>query len=326
MEIAVISGKGGTGKSCISAAFATLSEQVVLADCDVDAANLYILFNPTHEEEQTFISGQKAVIDYDKCRNCGSCLDSCRFDAISVANGEIVISEILCDGCKLCSRICPFQAIVMVNEDKSRMYAGSFRNGKMVYGRLSPGEENSGKLVNMVRDRAKMMAKEHQLDTIIIDGPPGIGCSAISTITGVDHVVIVTEPTVSGLHDMKRALEITAQFKLKTWVIVNKFDLNTDMTLQIERYCQQKEIAVVGKLPFEKLVVNAMVDCKSIIEFAPESEIALLIKTAYDRIRTAEIKRRCLEIKKTVAGIYNISTNLDQLFVPALVVVIQFLM
>ncbi len=285
MEIAVISGKGGTGKSSISAAFATLSEKVVLADCDVDAANLYILFNPTHEEEQVFVSGQKAVIDYNKCRNCGSCLDSCRFDAISLSDGEIVISEILCDGCKLCSRICPFDAIKMVNEDKSRMYAGTFRNGKMVYGRLSPGEENSGKLVNMVRDKAKTMAKEHQLETIIIDGPPGIGCSAISTITGVDHVVVVTEPTVSGLHDMKRALEVTTNFKLKTWVIVNKFDLNRDLTDRIENYCQQRGIAVIGKFPFDRLVVDAMVNCKSVMEWAPDSEMALLIKKAYNKIK-----------------------------------------
>jgi len=291
MEIAVISGKGGTGKSSISAAFATLSEKVVLADCDVDAANLYILFNPTHEEEQVFVSGQKAVIDYNKCRNCSSCLDSCRFGAISLSDGEIVISDILCDGCKLCSRICPFEAINMVNEDKSRMYAGSFRNGKMVYGRLSPGEENSGKLVNMVRDKAKQLSKDHQLETIIIDGPPGIGCSAISTITGVDHVVIVTEPTVSGLHDMKRALEITSNFKLKTWVIVNKFDLNMDLTHQIESYCQQRNISVVGKFPFNRLVVDAMVNCKSVIEFAPDSEVAKMIRESYSAITHIDSKQ-----------------------------------
>lgn len=284
MEIAVISGKGGTGKSSISAAFATLSEKVVLADCDVDAANLYILFNPTHEEERIFVSGQKAVIDYKKCRNCGSCLDSCRFGAISLSDGEIVISDILCDGCKLCSRICPFGAINMENEDKSRMYAGSFRNGKMVYGRLSPGEENSGKLVNMVRNKAKQLSKDHQLETIIIDGPPGIGCSAISTITGVDHVVIVTEPTISGLHDMKRALEITSNFKLKTWVIVNKFDLNTDLTHQIESYCQQRNISVVGKFPFDRLVVDAMVNCKSIVEYAPDSDVVKMIRESYNTI------------------------------------------
>ena len=291
MEIAVISGKGGTGKSSISAAFATLSEKVVLADCDVDAANLYILYNPTHEEERIFVSGQKAVIDYKKCRNCGSCLDSCRFGAISLSDGEIVISDILCDGCKLCSRICPFEAINMENEDKSRMYAGSFRNGKMVYGRLSPGEENSGKLVNMVRDKAKQLSKDHQLETIIIDGPPGIGCSAISTITGVDHVVIVTEPTISGLHDMKRALEITSNFKLKTWVIVNKFDLNTDLTHQIESYCQQRNISVVGKFPFDRLVVDAMVNCKSVIEFAPDSEVAKMIRESYSAITHIDSKQ-----------------------------------
>lgn len=284
MEIAVISGKGGTGKSSISAAFATLSEKVVLADCDVDAANLYILFNPTHEEEQVFISGQKAIIDYDKCTSCGQCIDYCRFDAISEIKGEIVISETSCDGCRLCSRICPAEAISMVNEDKSKMYAGTFRNGKMVYGRLSPGEENSGKLVNMVRDKAKQLSKDHQLETIIIDGPPGIGCSAISTITGVDHVVIVTEPTISGLHDMKRALEITSNFKLKTWVIVNKFDLNTDLTHQIESYCQQKNISVAGKFPFDRLLVDAMVNCKSIIEFSPDSEISKMIRESYSAI------------------------------------------
>lgn len=284
MEIAVISGKGGTGKSSISAAFATLSENVVLADCDVDAANLYILFNPTHEEEQVFVSGQKAVIDYEKCTSCGQCIEYCRFDAISEINGEMIISETLCDGCRLCSRICPSEAITMVNEDKSRMYAGSFRNGKMVYGRLSPGEENSGKLVNMVREKAKQLSKDHQLETIIIDGPPGIGCSAISTITGVDHVVIVTEPTISGLHDMKRALDITANFKLKTWVIVNKFDLNTDVTSQIENYCRQANISIAGKFPFDRLVVDAMVNCKSIIELSPYSEISKMIKESFRMI------------------------------------------
>jgi len=284
MEIAVISGKGGTGKSSISAAFATLSKKVVLADCDVDAANLYILFDPTHEEEQVFVSGQKAIIDYDKCTSCTECIDYCRFEAISDISGKVVISETACDGCSLCARICPSEAITMVNEDKSRMYAGSFRNGKMVYGQLSPGEENSGKLVNMVRDKAKQLSKDYQLETIIIDGPPGIGCSAISTITGVGHVIIVTEPTVSGLHDMKRALEITENFKLKTWVIVNKYDLNTDLTSQIETYCRQSNISVAGKFPFDRLVVDAMVNCKSIIEWAPGSEISKMINESFTKI------------------------------------------
>ncbi|MDD3322580.1 MAG: P-loop NTPase [Paludibacter sp.] len=284
MEIAVISGKGGTGKSSISAAFATLSEKVVLADCDVDAANLYIIFNPTHTEEEVFISGQKAVIDKDKCTNCGECINYCRFDAISEINGEVEIFETSCDGCQLCSRICPVSAITMVNEDKSRMFAGDFRNGKMVYGRLSPGEENSGRLVNIVRDKAKNIAKENDLQTIIIDGPPGIGCPVISTITGVDYVVIVTEPTLSGLHDLKRTMEVTSNFKIKTSVIINKFDLNTEMADTIESYCIENNVSVIGKIPFDPQIVEAMVNCKSIIEFAPNSEVAKLIKESYKLI------------------------------------------
>lgn len=284
MEIAVISGKGGTGKSCISAAFATVNPNVVLADCDVDAANLYLLFHPTHENEQVFVSAHKAVIDKAVCTNCGICVDYCRFDAISQIDGEVLINETSCDGCKLCSRICPEEAISMVPEADSRMYSGTFRNGKMVYGRLAPGEENSGLLVDMVRKEAKKIAKENDIETIILDGPPGIGCPVISTITGVDHVVVVTEPTISGLHDMKRTMEVTSKFKLTTSVIINKFDLNTEMATQIEKYCDEQNIAVIAKLPFDKLVVDAMLNCQSVVEFAPKSEISKLITQAYETI------------------------------------------
>lgn len=284
MEIAVISGKGGTGKSCISAAFATLTERVVLADCDVDAANLHIIFNPTHSEEHVFVSGQKAVIDKDICTNCGVCIDYCRFDAIAEIDGEVEILETSCDGCQLCSRICPVEAISMVDENKSRMYAGDFRNGKMVYGRLSPGEENSGRLVDIVRTKAKEVAELNNLETIILDGPPGIGCPVISTITGVDYVVIVTEPTLSGLHDLKRTLEVTAHFKVPTRVIVNKFDLNAEMAQQIEDYCAEQDVKTIAKIPFDTQVVEAMIQCKSIVEHAPESEVAKLIVEAYKQI------------------------------------------
>ncbi|NLX40806.1 MAG: 4Fe-4S binding protein [Bacteroidales bacterium] len=281
MEIAIISGKGGTGKSSISAAFATLQKEVVLADCDVDAANLFLLFNPVCEEEQVVISGQKAVIDYDKCIACGECIDYCRFDAIVEENNRVKIIETFCDGCLLCSRICPQEAIDIVDEDKSRIYAGSFKNGRMVYGRLAPGEENTGKIVSKVRDKAKQIAKESGIKDIIIDGPPGIGCSAISSITGVDAVVVVTEPTLSGLHDLKRTLEITSGFKLLTSVIINKYDINEEMSSKIEEYCAQKNIEVVGKYPFDPLVVEAMVNCQSITDFAPDAEISKLIKNSY---------------------------------------------
>jgi len=282
MEIAVISGKGGTGKSSVSAAFATLLPNVVLADCDVDAANLYLLFHPTIKEEQVFISGQKAVIDKAICTNCGVCIDYCRFDAISETNGEVLISETSCDGCQLCARICPMEAISMVQEDKSRLYAGDFRNGKMVYGRLSPGEENSGRLVDVVREKAKTMAKAAGIETIVIDGPPGIGCPVISSVTGVDRVVVVTEPTSSGLHDLKRTLEVTSNFEIKTQVIINKFDLNEDMSNTIETYCAGEGITVTGKIPFDPQVVEAMVHCKSIVEYAPDSEASRVIVSAFE--------------------------------------------
>jgi len=284
MEIAVISGKGGTGKSSISAAFATLNEGVVVADCDVDAANLYLLFNPIHEEEIVYIGGNKAVINYGLCTGCGICESYCRFDAISVINSRMVISGITCDGCFLCSHICPENAIKMVQNDKSRMYSGSFRNGKMVYGRLSPGAENSGKLVNMVREKAKGVAKENSLETIIIDGPPGIGCPVISTITGVDKVVIVTEPTISGLHDMQRTVEIVQKFSLPAFVIVNKYDLNSDMSDQIEDWCRQNRITIAGLLPFDKQMVEAMIMGKSIMEFNSDNEISKKIKIIWNKI------------------------------------------
>jgi len=284
MEIAVISGKGGTGKSSISAAFATLNGDVVLADCDVDAANLYLLFNPSHEEDEVYISGQKAFIDYNTCTNCGLCVGYCRFDAISIKEERVEISEISCDGCVLCSRICPVSAIKMIPSDKSRLITGSFRNGKMVYGRLAPGEENTGKLVNMVREKAKKLSEKYNLKTIILDGPPGIGCPVISTITGVDKVVIVTEPTISGLHDMQRALDIVTKFSLKASVIINKYDLNSSMSMEIQKWCEASGVIIAGRLAFDPAVVESMVQGRSITEFEPEREISIEIKKIWNKL------------------------------------------
>jgi MinD superfamily P-loop ATPase len=289
MEIAILSGKGGTGKSSISAAFATLNGNVVLADCDVDAANLYLIFNPSHEEEVIYISGSKATIDYTLCTNCKLCMDFCRFDAISLINNKVSISEISCDGCVLCSRICPENAIKMVSNDKSRMYSGSFRNGKMVYGRLAPGEENSGKLVNMVREKAKQVAKKTGIETIILDGPPGIGCPVISTLTGVNKVVIVTEPTISGFHDMQRLMRIVWKFNTEASVIINKCDLNSSMSNQIKKWCKKNDIAISGQLPFNSNMVEAMVQGKSITEFNKDLDISKKIKKIWNKIQNQKI-------------------------------------
>jgi len=284
MELAVISGKGGTGKSSISAAFGTLSREVVLADCDVDAANLYLLFNPSIEEEEIYVAGHKAVIDYDLCTGCGYCMDFCRFGAISFINERIEISEVSCDGCFLCHRLCPEKAIRMMPNNKSRLYSGSFRNGIMVYGKLAPGEENSGKLVNLVREKARKLSEDKGVATIILDGPPGIGCPVISTITGVDKVVIVTESTVSGLSDLKRTIGVVDRFRLKALVIINKYDLNNSVCRKIESWCNQKGVIIAGKLPFDEQMVEAMINGKTIIEFDANLEISIRIRTIWNKI------------------------------------------
>jgi len=283
-EIAVVSGKGGTGKSSISAAFATLGAKIVLADCDVDAANLYLLFEPQRKEEIVYIGGNKALVDHSLCTMCGICVTQCRFDAISTYDNRIVITETSCDGCFLCARICPEGAISMEKSDKSRLFAGSFRNGQMVYGRLAPGEENSGKLVSMVREKAKSLANENNLDTIILDGPPGIGCPVISTLTGVSRVVIVTEPTISGFHDMTRIIEIVQKFNAQPSIIINKFDLNQEMADEISAWCNQKGIFVAGRLPFSVDFVDAMVQQKSIIEYNKNTKISDAIRLIYNNI------------------------------------------
>jgi len=276
MELAVVSGKGGTGKSSVTAAFATAGERIVVADCDVDAANLYLLFNPEHDTEQVYIGGYTAVVDHALCTVCGICESYCRFDAITEVDGKIMISETSCDGCFFCSRICPMDAITMVRSDRSRMYSGSFRNGKMVYGRLAPGEENSGKLVSLVREEAKRVATAQGMSTILLDGPPGIGCPVISTVTGVDRIIIVTEPTMSGLEDMKRVHEVARKFTGDVGIIINKYDLNEAMADRIEGWCVAQGSALLGRLPYDRRVTEAMISGKSVTEMFPEAEISII--------------------------------------------------
>jgi MinD superfamily P-loop ATPase len=281
-EITILSGKGGTGKTSLSAAFATINNNMVVADCDVEAANLHLILQPENYLEEKFISGHKAVIDYNTCANCRLCIAYCRFDAIATLNGKVTISETSCDGCKLCSRVCPSQSVSMVPNDKSRWYAGDYRNGKMIHARLAPGEENSGKLVNVVRDQARKTAKESGIETIIIDGPPGTGCPVISSVTGAEKAIIVTEPTRSGFHDLKRILELTSNFKIKSYVVINKYDLNVDVTCQITDWCFDMKIPIAGKIPFEAQIVEAMLNCQSIVEWLPDSEVSKEIRSIFN--------------------------------------------
>lgn len=287
-EIVILSGKGGTGKTSISAAFATINSANIVADCDVDAANMHLILQPVNYKEEKYTSGYKAVIDYDICSDCGKCLDYCRFDAIERKHGVITISETACDGCKLCMRVCPAEAISMQASDDSRWYEGEYRNGTLVHARLAPGEDNSGKLVSLVRSKAVEIAREQKASFVLIDGPPGTGCPVISSLTGAHKAVIVTEPTRSGFHDLKRILELCDQFKVKTYVLINKADLNSKFSDKVEDWCKFQGIPVLGKIPFEPAFVEAMVQCKSIVELAPESDISQLLKSIYKTIFSAK--------------------------------------
>lgn len=285
MEIAVISGKGGTGKSSITAAITNALGNVVLADCDVDTANLHLLFNPEIEEEESFVGAETAVIDYGICINCGECMNYCRFDAISKDKNEnIVISDIFCDGCGLCEKICPEKAISMLASTDSKLLSGNFRFGKMVLGHLAPGEENSGKLVNLVRDRAREISKTNNIEHIIIDCPPGIGCPVISTVTGVDYCIIVTEPSLSGLHDLKRTIELVESFKLNFGILINKADLNDKINVKITEFCNQNNYNLLGQINFDTNFVEAMLNTKTIGEMFPESESYGVVKQMVKKV------------------------------------------
>ncbi len=284
-EIAVISGKGGTGKSSVTAAFATLGKNnVVLADCDVDAANLHIIMEPVIESSDIYVSGEKAVIDSEKCSICGLCQEYCRFNAISFTDGKYLIDHISCDGCKLCERVCPAKAISMEMSDMSRMHSGTFRNGKMVYGRLEPGEENSGKLVAMVRNKCREIAVVNDIETILIDSPPGIGCAVISSISGVNYVLVVTEPSLSAKSDLERTMELLENYDVKKGVVINKYDLSYEITDKVVDFCNSRGVELVGKIPFDPDVVEAMVNRKSIVEWNPHSKVSKEIINIWKKI------------------------------------------
>lgn len=267
-QLVVISGKGGTGKTVISGALAALVQKKVLADCDVDAANLYLLLHPEVREEHSFSGGKKARVDLEKCTGCGNCLEVCRFLAISAReDGKIAVDPISCEGCGICSHICPVEAIQMEQNISGKWYVSSTKYGPFVHARLGIGEENSGKLVTEVRKKAKEIAEKDGLDFVIVDGPPGLGCPVIASLSGADLALIVTEPTLSGIHDMERVIRVARHFLTKVACCINKFDLNPRMTGEIEQWCRASSVPIVGKIPFEEAVVQSLVQGLIVTEF-----------------------------------------------------------
>jgi MinD superfamily P-loop ATPase len=263
-EVVVISGKGGTGKTTITASLAALWKDKVIADCDVDAADMHLLLDPTVQQKSDFYSGVEAVINGDRCTQCGKCLDVCRFHAISP---EFVVDSLACEGCGVCPYFCPMDAISLVERHSGEWYVSDTRFGPMVHARLGIAEENSGKLVSLIRKKAKELAEQRGLDLILSDGSPGIGCPVISSITGASLVVVVTEPTISGVHDMDRVLGLAKHFQIQAAMIINKYDLNEEMTKTTEARAQEYDAPVLGRIPYDPVVTRAMVQGKTVVEF-----------------------------------------------------------
>ncbi|MDD5584812.1 MAG: P-loop NTPase [Candidatus Omnitrophica bacterium] len=264
-QIVVISGKGGTGKTVVSGSFTVLAKNKIMVDCDVDAADLHLLLHPKIKERHEFISGQTAVIDKKLCKKCGKCVSVCRFGAIK---DDFTIEHFSCEGCALCSYICPHGAIRMEENLAGEWFISDTRYGPFVHAKLGIAEENSGKLVAKIRQIAKEEAQKQGLDYVIIDGPPGIGCPVIASLSGVDCALIVTEPTLSGLHDAERVMEVARHFHIPVKLVVNKYDLNPVMTEKIEAFCRDRDVSVIGKIAFDKTVVEALVEGKTIVEYA----------------------------------------------------------
>ncbi len=263
-QIVVISGKGGTGKTIIAGAFAALAKNKIMADCDVDAADLHLLLQPKIRERREFKSGKTAKIDKKLCQRYGRCNAVCRFDAISE---DFTVDPISCEGCGFCSYVCPTGAIKMEENKTGEWFISDTRFGSMVHAKLGIGEENSGKLVTLVRQKAKELAEKQNCDWVIIDGAPGIGCPVIASLSGIDCALVVTEPTLSGLHDADRVIGLAKHFGALVKLVINKYDLNIDMTERIEEYCKNDSIGLIGKVPFDESVVKAMVEGKTIMEY-----------------------------------------------------------
>ncbi len=277
-ELVIISGKGGTGKTSVTAAFASLAQNAVIADCDVDAADMHIILEPRVIHSEDFIGGKEAVIDKNKCMSCGRCAKYCRFGAVSfdgpgndLAAKTYRIDPMSCEGCKVCVEICPVNAIDFVEAVNGQWFISETRFGPMVHARLGYGEENSGKLVSLIRQKAKKIATEQNAELIIVDGSPGTGCPVISSISSCDMVLVITEPTLSGMHDLKRVLELTEHFNIPAAAAINKADINEDISGQIEKFADEKKIPILGRIAYDRAFTLAQIEKKTITEYSENS-------------------------------------------------------
>ncbi len=285
-EIVVISGKGGTGKTSLTASFAQLGgDKVIAADCDVDAADMHLLLQPDFGNSEDFYSGIKAEIEHDICSQCGKCFNVCRFNAISLVKDKYSVIQLNCEGCGYCARVCPKNAIMIVEQNVGKLYVSTTKDGNlMVHARLVIGAENSGKLVAKVKNTAKKLADIHNKDYVLVDGSPGVGCPVVSSLSGADFVLLVTEPTVSGFHDLKRVYKLVRNFNIKAGCIINKYDLNHKITHEIEEYMKDEKISYIAKLPYDEAFTEAMTRAQTIVEYS-ENDLKKILIQSWDKIQ-----------------------------------------
>lgn len=284
MKTAIISGKGGSGKSTVSAAFIALAGDVVAVDCDVDASNLPLLFKHEVLASESFASGHVVNTLAEKCVGCGRCAEACVYHAIEMSEGKAVVNPLLCEGCGLCEKICPSEALRLESEAGSIIYESHFDYGDLIHGDLKPGDDNSGLMIARLRKIADKKMAEKGATMQILDGPPGIGCPVISTITGADKVIIVCEPTLSGVSDLKRAYQAAISFCVDISVIINKADINTANRNDVRTFCSDMRLPILAELPFDRVMVESQINRLDIISYAPESECAYRLREAYKKI------------------------------------------
>ncbi len=284
-QITVISGKGGTGKTTLVGSFAALAENKVIADCDVDAPDLHLLLHPKIIEREEFKGLKVAVMDKTLCTECGTCEETCRFNAIALTEESgYAVNPARCEGCGACVFSCPQEAIVLKERVSGYTFISKTEYGTMAHAQLNIAEETSGKLVTDVRDRAQQVAEKEQRELILIDGAPGIGCPVIASLTGVDLALVVTEPTMSGLHDLERILDVTRHFGIGSVVCINKYDINEENSKRITEFCRQRGVEMVGNIPYDSVVTEAMVAGKPVVEFS-EGVVSEAIKDVWGCIK-----------------------------------------
>jgi len=285
-EIVILSGKGGTGKTSLAASFAVIeAENAIIADCDVDAADMHLLLNPDFEEIFDFYGGELAVIKQNKCIGCGKCADICRFKAIKYSDNRFEVSSIDCEGCGYCEKICEIKAMSMFERKSGYVFISNIKtNSKMVHAKLDIGAENSGKLVAKVKNIAKELAAKNNKPYIIVDGSPGIGCPVVSSLSGANYVTIVTEPTASGLHDLSRLYSVINKFRINSGCIINKSDINIEKTNEIKLFLEENNIMHLADIPYNINFTKTMIESKAVVEF--DSPLKPLIVNIWNKIKT----------------------------------------